>query len=259
MKAQLREREADMETACMIVCVLLAIICGIYGMIVWATGSGTGFFFVWFGMAVLFVCLGFFLYLRLWGKIPGFLQKVILVLAAAGILVFLVVEGLIISQMNQNGKADLDYILVLGAQVREDGPSVALKYRLDKAVEYLEENPDTLCIVSGGQGYNEPFPEAEGMASYLLEKGIQKERLILEADSKTTAENIANSKKFIEKGASVGILTNDFHMFRALQIARSQKLENICGIAAGSSKLYLPNNMFREFFAEIKYLMKESM
>lgn len=55
----------------------------------------------------------------------------------------------------------LDYIIVLGAQVRKDGPSPVLKYRLDKAVEYLNENPDTVCIVSGGQGSNEPWSEAE--------------------------------------------------------------------------------------------------
>ena len=61
-----------------------------------------------------------------------------------------------ISQMHADGREGLDYIIVLGAQVRKDGPSPVLKYRLDKAVEYLNENPDTVCIVSGGQGSNEP-------------------------------------------------------------------------------------------------------
>ena len=60
---------------------------------------------------------------------------------------------------------------------------------------------------------------------------------------------------FIEKGASVGIVTNDFHVFRAMQTAERAGLKNACAIAAGSSPLYLPNNMLREFFAEIKFLM----
>ena len=58
----------------------------------------------------------------------------------------------------------------------------------------------------------------------------------------------------MEAGASAGLVTNDFHMFRALQIAEKQGLTDACGIAAGSTPLYLPNNMLREFFAEMKFL-----
>ncbi|MDQ9824583.1 hypothetical protein RFZ44_14775, partial [Acinetobacter sp. 163] len=81
------------------------------------------------------------LHLGLWSKMPGLLQRAILILAAAGILLFAVVEGMIISQMSQKGKNGLDYILVLGAQVNKDGPSRSLKYRLDRAAEYMEGNP----------------------------------------------------------------------------------------------------------------------
>lgn len=70
--------------------------------------------------------------------------------------------GMIIGEFSSTGKQNLDYMIVLGAQVHEDGPSVVLKYRLDAAIDYLNENPDTNCIVSGGQGANEPFPEAKG-------------------------------------------------------------------------------------------------
>lgn len=149
----------------------------------------------------------------------------------------------------------LDYIIVLGAQVRKDGPSPVLKYRLDKAVEYLNENPDTVCIVSGGQGSNEPWSEAEGMARYLQEKGIDTARILTEDQSQTTGQNITNSKKLMKEGASVGIVTNNFHVFRALQIAKKYGLSDVCGIAADSTPKYLPNNMLREFFAEMKWLL----
>ena len=161
-----------------------------------------------------------------------------------------------VSGFFEEGKDNLDYIIVLGAQVRESGPSVVLKYRLDRAIDYLEENPDTKCIVSGGQGKNEPFAEAVGMADYLQKNGIDGKRIIVEAESRTTEENIKNSKTFLEEDASLGIITNDFHVFRALQMAGEQGLSEACGIAADSSKLYLPNNMLREFFAEIKHLVK---
>ena len=61
------------------------------------------------------------------------------------------------------------------------------------------------------------------------------------------------SKALIKDGASVGIITNDFHLFRAKQIARKYGLDNVCGIAAKSTPVYLPNNMLREFLAEIKF------
>ena len=160
-----------------------------------------------------------------------------------------------ISHMGMTADADVDDVIVLGAQVREDGPSVVLQYRLDRAISYLETHPDTVCLLSGGQGRNEPFAEAVGMAQYMEEHGICADRLILETRSLTTAENIRNCRELLPDGASVGIITNDFHMFRALQIAKKQGLPDVTGITAGSAKLFLPNNMLREFFAEIKFLL----
>ena len=159
------------------------------------------------------------------------------------------------TSMYTDGRGGLDYIIVLGAQVRKDGPSPVLKYRLDKAVEYLNENPDTVCIVSGGQGSNEPWTEAEGMAQYLQEKGIDTARILTEDQSQTTEQNITNSKMLMKEGASVGIVTNNFHVFRALQIAKKYGLSDVCGIAADSTPKYLPNNMLREFFGEMKWLL----
>lgn len=169
--------------------------------------------------------------------------------------VFMIIEVMIARGFACHGEPNLDYIIVLGAQVLEDGPSAVLRYRLDEAVRYMNENEHTICIVSGGQGYNEPFPEAEGMFHYMKEKGIAEERILLESESSTTEENIRNSSRMIKEGASVGIITNDFHVFRALQTAKAQGLKNVCGIAAGSNRLFLPNNMLREFFGEIKFLL----
>lgn len=85
---------------------------------------------------------------------------------------FAVIEACIASRINSKGEDNLDYIIVLGAMIREDGPSSILKARLDSAIEYLDGNPGTKCIVSGGQGYDEPCSEAEGMRKYLVEKAL---------------------------------------------------------------------------------------
>ena len=223
---------------------VLALLCVVYSGMVLATGSGTSFFLVWIGLAVLFFLFGYSIWKSFWKKVPRLVKGICIAVVAVGFTAFFIVEGCIISQMHEKGEAGLDYIIVLGAQVRESGPSAALKYRLDEAVEYLEDNPKTICIVSGGQGANEPYSEAEGMAQYLKEQGIDASRILLEY-----------SKALIKDGASVGIITNDFHLFRAKQIARKYGLDNVCGIAAKSTPVYLPNNMLREFLAEIKFLL----
>lgn len=233
--------------------IVLALMCVIYGVVVRAAGSGTSFFLVWIGMAVVFVILAYATKIDLWSKLPVVLRWITLGGICLGLCFFIFVEGCIVSQFDEKGESKLDYIIVLGAQVYERGPSVVLKYRLDSAIEYLNENQNTKCIVTGGQGYNEPFPEAEGMAKYLIENGINQERILLEKESTTTEENISNSMEMIEDDAKVGIVTNDFHLFRALQIAQKQGLSDASGIAAHSSKKYLPNNMLREFLAMIKF------
>lgn len=234
---------------------VLALLCVVYSGMVLATGSGTSFFLVWIGLAVLFFLFGYSVWKSFWKKVPRLVKGICIAVVAVGFTAFFIVEGCIISQMHEKGEAELDYIIVLGAQVRESGPSAALKYRLDEAVEYLEDNPKTICIVSGGQGANEPYSEAEGMAQYLKEQGIDASRIVLEDKSLNTEQNMKYSKALIKDGASVGIITNDFHLFRAKQIARKYGLDNVCGIAAKSTPVYLPNNMLREFLAEIKFLL----
>lgn len=234
---------------------ILAVLCFGYGIFIKAAKSGTNFYLVWLGLGALFVFAGCLVQFGIWGKVPLVIRRICYICICIGIAAFVIVEGLIISRMDEDGRKNLDYIIVLGAQVRETGPSVVLRYRLDRAITYLEENPDSICIVSGGQGKNEPFPEADGMADYLMKNGIDKERIILERKSKTTSENIKNSMEYMKKGAPVGIVTNSFHVYRALQIAKKEGLPDVDGIAAGSRAAYLPNNMLREFLAEIKFMI----
>lgn len=196
---------------------ILAVISAFYGIIVAQAGSGTLFFLIWIILGIFFIFCAFFCYRGLWKKLNKKIKIIFYVAVAAGMTVFMIIEVMIARGFACHGEPNLDYIIVLEAQVLEGGPSAVLRYRLDEAVRYMNENEHTICIVSGGQGYNEPFPEAEGMFRYMKEKG--------------------------------------FHVFRALQTAKAQGLKNVCGIAAGSNRLFLPNNMLREFLGEIKSLL----
>lgn len=174
------------------------------------------------------------------------------IVAFAVVLVY--AQCLALSQINAQGEPDLDYVVVLGAQIYDDGsPSPVLRYRLEAALSYLEENPKTICIVSGGQGPNEPYPEADGMAAYLERQGVAAERIIRERQSVNTLQNITFSQQLMTSSDDrVGIVTNNFHVYRAVRIARKAGLTNACGIAGYSTPYYLPNNLLRETLGIIK-------
>ena len=94
-------------------------------------------------------------------------------------------------------------MIVLGAGLRKDKPSMLLRYRLDKAYEYAAEHPDLLIVTSGGQGRDEWIPEGQAMRDYLIEKGLPTDRVLAENKSTSTAENFAFSLDILkERGYS---------------------------------------------------------
>lgn len=236
---------------------VLGLLSILYGILILQVGSGTSFWLIWEVIGIGCFCLAVLVqkeFFTTYKKIGMIFNGIV----AIGVIVLVILCGMVATEFTAVGNENLDYIIVLGAQVREDGPSVALRYRLDKAIYYLNENPKTMCIVSGGQGVNEPFSEAEGMKEYLLKNGIDRSRIILEDKSTSTAENFKYSKVLLEQPYdSVGIVTNNFHMFRAIHIAKAHGLNGVCGIAADSNILYLPNNVLRECLAILKdWIMK---
>ena len=227
-------------------CVILGTIAVLYGIVILRVGSGTMFWLVWEAIGISFFGLAYLVHRRFFDNHQK-LRRIFRCLMLTAIVVLAVFCGMIGSKFASKGQPNLEYLIVLGAQVRSDGPSIVLKYRLDTAFDYLNENLDTICIVSGGQGANEPFSEAKGMAEYLIEKGIAADRILLEDQSRNTVENIRYSMKLMGNApGSVGIVTNNFHVFRAVQIARMNGLEYVHGIAADSNIFYLPNNVLRE-------------
>ncbi|MBQ9320812.1 MAG: YdcF family protein [Eubacterium sp.] len=239
---------------------VLAVICVVYGIIVLQTNSGTLFFVVWFLLGAMLLLAAYLTGINFWVRIPAAIRIAALLGCGMLFILFIVVESMVVGAFTKKGEPGLDALIVLGAQVRECGPSVVLKYRLDAAALYLEENEETRCIVSGGQGPNEPYPEAEGMKNYLVQCGIDPDRIIEESASVNTAQNFEFSKKLIDPEKDrIGIVTNTFHLFRALGIAEKAGIKNVCGIAAGSNPLFLPNNMLREFFAVCKDFVKGNM
>ncbi len=145
--------------------------------------------------------------------------------------------------------SDADYLIVLGAKVNPDGPSLTLQKRIDAAYEYLSDHPHTIVIASGGKGSDEPMSEAQCIAGELIRMGIDEDRILLEDRSTDTAENIQYSKALIEDSPdlTVLVLSNDFHCFRASGIARQHLDAEVGHISADSVFFLLPHYMVREF------------
>lgn len=239
-----------------ILCVLAAFFCLGYCAVVFMIKSGSHFYLVWAVGGLCFLGLAFLLFFGIWDRIPVAFRRIFVVIVLLGVALFVVVEGCILSRFHDKGRAGLDYIIVLGAQMKPAGPSAVLKFRLDAAYDYLMDNKDTVCVVSGGQGSNEPCSEAEGMYQYLVDKGISPERLVMEDQSTDTSENIAYSMALIGRtDVSVGIVTNNFHVFRGVHLAKAAGFEDVCGIAARSNIYFQLNNMVREFFGIMKDLV----
>lgn len=185
--------------------------------------------------------------------IPKWLRIAICIIIIVGIAIFTTMECMIISKMNSKAADDADYIVVLGAQVRGERITKSLAKRLDAAYDYLIENEDTKVICTGGQGAGEDISEAFAEKRYLMEKGIAEDRIIMEDKSTSTYENLKFTLEIIgDKDAKIAIVTNNFHVYRAVLLGKYVGFKNVDGIAGDSDNRLLLNYMVREGLALFK-------
>lgn len=189
-------------------------------------------------------------------------KKTLFLLLAVFLGTFLVIEGFILYYAQKEPEKSPDVLLLLGARLYGTVPSPALKNRLDRAVEYLRTHPDTLVIVSGGLGRGEEIPEALAMKTYLLEEGIKAHQILVEDRSYNTYENISFSLEILEAHLEerqvddllIGVVTNDFHIFRSTQTARDFGL-NAVGLPAKTPPSILLKSYLREYLSVLKYFI----
>lgn len=139
-------------------------------------------------------------------------------------------------------------VLVLGCRVYSDHLSKMLVGRLTSAYTLLCRYPKMQCVVSGGQGDDEPCAEAAAMKRWLVEQGVQPERIIEEGDSRSTIQNFSYSaKRMQEYGLSsrVIVATDFFHQFRSSLLARREGFDAF-GAASIREPLLLPGYWIRE-------------
>lgn len=240
-----------------IVLIAVGVVSVAYGAAMGVLYPARGFFLAWIVAGAALLAAGWAHRTGAWQVLPVWIRRIavaVMALVACGVFAGC---ALIMYAAASTPPANLDYIVVLGANLNADGsPKETLRYRLDEAAAYLERNPETTCVVSGGQGSDEPCSEAESMTRYLEAAGVNASRVILEDRSTTTAENLRFSAALLDSpDASVGVVTNDFHVLRATRIARRQGLTSVYGISAPTNPLYLPQACVRECVALAKDAM----
>lgn len=183
------------------------------------------------------------------------LGKAVLIAAAVLIAVFITLAVLLSALMIKaqlNKPIGKTTVIVLGCKVKGDRPSRMLRYRLDEAYDYLKDNKNAVCIVSGGKGKDESISEAQCMFNYLTSKDISADRVIMEDKSTNTYQNITFSKEIIKQRnlpENITIVTDGFHQYRASFIAKRCKVKKSYSLSAKTELFFLPTYWVREWAA----------
>lgn len=167
-------------------------------------------------------------------------------------ILFIVVEWNIVSQQNGDELPEnLEAVVVLGCGVNGTVPSEMLLYRLQVALKVLEEHPQAVAVLCGGQGQGEDISEAECMRRWLTAHGIGEDRIYLEEKSTSTKENLEFGLKVLREVepqiSEIAVITNNFHLFRS---------KRLCG-EEGFVVYGVPAKMPLNPFIRINYYLRE--
>ncbi len=178
-----------------------------------------------------------------------FLKWLIAACYGVATVIFIVCGSLMIGAQKRPAAVAADAVIVLGAAVHGDKVTWVLENRLNTAMEYLKTHPDTVCVVSGGQGGGETVTEASAMKKYMVERGIDGGRVYMEELATNTVENFAFSKSIIDEAcgqdARIAYVTTNFHVYRAGRVAAAQGIDAV-GIPAPDVWYLSLNNFLRE-------------
>lgn len=215
-------------------------------------------------LSLLFSVL-LFVYLTVWPMIGnlnkntlGTIIYIIIGFSAVYLLSLMAMYSLsaVLNLIHFKKKRNADYIVVLGCGVIGKRVTPLLAARIERGMELLKWNPNAVLIMSGGQGPGEAVPESEAMAAYAVEKGVDPERIMKEQESVSTKENLLFSRKLMEKKSpKIIIVTTAYHVFRALILAKQQRIKCV-GFGAKTKWYFTLNALIREFIGYLSLTRK---
>jgi len=201
------------------------------------------------GLVSLFVMA----YAILFNKIP---KRVHFAMGGLALIPIVFVAFLFVYGNTSNVTGNEDVVIVLGAGVRGESVTRPLARRLDAAFYHWQEHPHMYIAVTGGLGSRATITEAEAMARYLVARGMPRERIILEELSTSTYENLKFAygilAEYFPHGFSAVVVTNDFHIYRAVRTARAVGLD-VTRLGAYTDWYSWPVNYLREMLAVVNF------
>ena len=206
--------------------------------------------YAWWGYLCLFAAA----LLLLHAYLPVTLWRIVVALTCVGLAYFCFVEYFVIKNARTDRDPGRDYLIVLGAAVYKDQPSLTLVRRLEGALDYLETYPDSVAIVSGGMGPGETVTEAQAMYDWLIAAGVDPARVLKEPRASSTEENLKFSFDIIrsrgdEPAGKVAIVSSAYHLYRAKCLAAKLGVPDAAGVAAPWGYFFVMLNYFiREAF-----------
>lgn len=176
------------------------------GMLLMAAGA----------FALLLLALGRLSAERRWAR---HLSRALLVLFTLGLVLFAVMEGYVLANDETDWESEPAAVIVLGAGVNGREPSLSLQKRLEAALTYIADKPDIPLVVTGGQGRGEEITEARCMADWLMARGVDASRILLEEQAANTRENIDFSLALLAEAgvdttANIAVVSSDYHLAR---------------------------------------------
>lgn len=208
---------------------------------------------------------------------------------ALGMLVLMLTLLMVYSSATAATERNLDYVIVLGTELKDNRITRSLEARLDRAIEYHEENKSTVFVLSGGHGRYSSSTEAGVMYFYMLQHGVPARKLLMEFYSNSTQEKVGYSIQTIladrreslsdarryskgrgigdnagaplgaddaisveERPLRIGILSSEYNLFRALSMAERFGVEHAYPIATETDRLMQLHYSVREAVAILK-------
>ncbi|MGP6146014.1 YdcF family protein [Jeotgalibaca sp. A122] len=170
------------------------------------------------------------------------------------LITFIIFLFMVLSSRVISPSFNKSWVIILGTGLAPDGGvSLMLKYRLDRAIQYQNNQimqgyePATL-VVSGGKSPDDAVSEAEVMQAYLLEKGVTADKIIVEDQSINTHQNFLYSQRLLKSQEKILFVTSSYHVLRGGVYASQLGIEAE-GIGAKTPIFYLPYALLREYLA----------
>lgn len=218
------------------------------------------YIFVGYGTVALLLfgaagCLLVFSFLlgrkQTWARI---LRIALIAVLGVGFCCFMAAEVPVLVGAHEDEDTSADCLIVMGAGVNGYEPSLSLLNRLEAAYGWLQENPEGIAILSGGQGDGEWVSEAQCMYDWLTAKGVAPERLILEDQAANSYENITFSLELLQShggdpGGRIAIVSNEYHLHRIRLLAKHFGVDPVCVAARTPYPILFLNYAVREAFA----------